>query len=117
MHSAMTATLKSEQEVISREARQAQERLKVVDAGLEQWQRILRKARAFVTECAVAYRKANAHCGDCRPTHITPVRRDHPNPGAVMSYNTVYVDGQVGATETWDRSLLVWPYMKDPYLG
>lgn len=53
--------LKSETEAIDREVRQVNDRLRVVDAGLEQWRRILDKARDFVPNCALGYRKGNPH--------------------------------------------------------
>ncbi len=53
------AMLKSEQQTIDREVTQINDRLKVVDAKLEQWRRILNKARAFVPHCALGYRKGN----------------------------------------------------------
>lgn len=58
--------------MIDRETRQVKDRLKVVDAGLEQWRRILGKARAFVPQCALGYRKGNPHVRKQLATTVFP---------------------------------------------
>jgi hypothetical protein len=53
--------LKSEQEAIDREVRQVNDRLKIVDAHLAKWRRVLSNARYLGPHCALGCRKGNPH--------------------------------------------------------
>ena len=53
------ALLRSEQERISRDAREAEERLAGVEATLSEWQEVLGIALKVASNCAQAYRSAN----------------------------------------------------------
>ena len=53
------ALLRSEQERISRDAHEAEERLAGVEATLGEWQEVLSIALKFASNCAQAYRSAN----------------------------------------------------------
>jgi hypothetical protein len=53
------ALLRSEQARISRDAREAEDRLAGVEATLGEWQEVLTIALKFASNCAQAYRSAN----------------------------------------------------------